>query len=218
MPDAKQLGLFNFPTSEPVKQEAPKTLTREELWELFRAEYESARLFQYRQPAMVEIPEIRAITEMARMQVQCFETSKRTRQDADNISMLGKVAWSFFLGESAEKVFEDWSNALGKGNKGVFWQWPGESVGLRTTSGDKTRFSITRNRYSDRITAYAFARVQLQHKGAAFVEVLGWAHRYKLAGLIRDHGPYLTVDINAIKREGLLLPATQFKQLMQEEN
>ncbi len=210
-----QLGLFHYPSQPSPKQALSKALTKEELWELFRAEYEAARLYPgYK--IQIEIPKSTAISQMGRMQVQRFKSSRRTRQDADSISMLGKVAWSRYLGESAEKVFSDWEAALGKGNKGIFWQWPGESVGLRTTKGNNNRFGVTKNRFSNWLTAYAFARVNTQHSGLAYVELLGWAHRYRIGSYLRDQGKFLAVNVDSLKRDGLLMTPSSLRKEYQE--
>ncbi|MCE3234980.1 MAG: hypothetical protein K0Q50_1160 [Vampirovibrio sp.] len=211
MASYRQIPLFDCPTLAVVPQAESQNLTYEELWTRFKAEYESARLYP-RNPVLVEIPQSEAIAEMGRRQVQRFSTSQRLRQDCDRISIMGKVAWSLYLGEPAHKVFDDWRDALGKGNKGIFWSIPGENVGLRTTGGLKDEFTFSRNKHGFRITAMAFARVQLQHTGSAYVELLGWAHRHRMGDLIRDRGQFLSVKLSSLQRNGLLLTPADFRQ------
>jgi hypothetical protein len=205
-----QLMLFNHPTLVNPAQAESLNPTSDELWELFKAEYESAKLIPSN-PVMVELPNTEGIIQMGRKQVRRYNTSKRLRQDCDQISMLAKVAWSFYLGEPAHKVFDDWNDALGKGNKGIFWSWPGEAVGSRATKGNNDKFIYSRNRYSDFITAHTFARVQLQHSGTAFVELLGWSQRHKMAPHTRDHGQMFTINVATLQRHGQLNTPDDFR-------
>lgn len=207
-----QLRLFHYEAEAQETQTQSSNLTREQLWELFRLEYEALRIFPEANILMVECPRTEAIAEMGRKQVRRFRTSHRLREDCDRISMLGKVAWSKYLGEPAHEVFDAWNDALGRGNKGIFFNIPGENIGLRTTTGNKGEFIYSRNRHEAWITAMAFARIQMQHTGAAYVELLGWAHKNRIAEFIKDGGQILKVKLGNIQSAGLLLTPEDLKE------
>jgi hypothetical protein len=207
-----QLRFFHCEAEVQGSQAQSSNFTREQLWELFRLEYEALRIYPEAQTLIVECPKTEAIAEMGRKQVRRYRTSHRLRQDCDRVSMLGKCAWSKYLGEPAHEVFDAWNDALGKGNKGIFFNIPGENIGLRTTTGTQGKFIYSRNRHESWITAMVFARVQMQHSGAAFVELLGWTHKNRIAAFIKDRGQILEVNINRIQSAGLLLTPEDLKE------
>lgn len=212
MSNYEQIPLFDSPTLAVAAQVVGSpNLTYEKLWQKFKAEYESARLYPGN-PLFVEFPLTEAIAEMGRKQVKRYRTSHRLRQDCDRISMLGKCAWSKYLGEPAHVVFDAWHDALGKGNKGIFWSIPGENIGLRTTGGTKGDFIYSRNKHESWITAMAFARIQMQHNGSAYVELLGWAHKNRISGFIKDGGSILKIKLGHVQTAGLLLTPEDLKE------
>jgi len=211
MSSYKQIPLFDSPTLAVAPQANSQNLTYEELWQKFKAEYESAR-FYYGNPQFVEFPMTEAIAEMGRRQVKRYRTSHRLRQDCDRISLLGKMAWSKYLGEPAHVVFDAWHDALGKGNRGIFWIIPGENIGLRTTGGTKSDFIYSRNKHESCVTAMAFARIQMQHTGSAYVELLGWAHKNRISGFIQDRGSILQIKLARVQTAGLLLTPEDLKE------
>ncbi|MBY0403848.1 MAG: hypothetical protein K2X66_08105 [Cyanobacteria bacterium] len=220
--ETRQLGFFNYEfTKMPDKSIFQAKLPPEELREIFIEAYNTdIEIVEGFKNPMVHcgIKMADVVTQMAGHQFRDQKNTKRYRPDCDKPSVASKVAYSKYLGESAGKVFDEWFNALGKGNAGIFWKVWEDSIGLRSTTGDKTKFCINKkNPNAHRITMHAFGRVFTNRDSGYWVDLLGVCYRHKM-NRVKDCGSYLQVDTRILGNEGVLIPAALFKKDFNEFN
>jgi len=212
-----QLGLFTRPVLQAIHPAVEtKTLSRDEIWDKFKAEFDSAILYPSN-PLTVQIPTSEAIAAMAALQCRDQKGTRRARPDCDRVALMGYVAAAKAIGQDARDVYIHWERSLGKGDGGCKWRFPREAIGLRCSSGGKTTAYLSKNRGADRLTGFAFANVETRHDGSAWVTLQGLAWRYQIGPWMRDCGQYWSVSLDVLRRQGLLMPFDVLRSLYQAD-
>lgn len=213
--DVKQLGLF--PRAYTEKTACNLVKSPEDLRAPYIAAFNQGLTILERSyaPPLVEFSsELWAIDkDRANHMVFAKKSSRRSRQDADFLHLLARDAWAAYLEEDPNQIFQDWINALGKGNKGQTWAVQSEIFNLRAVGEEKPHFYVSKaNRFSHMPSAYVITRVKRQTLALTCCELIGFCYRHDIRPFMREIDTFYQVRIDTLKREGLLYTPAEFKQ------
>jgi hypothetical protein len=152
------------------------------------------------------------LCKLARLRVRDWATSVRWNHRADEVGLAGELAALRFFDVPVEEAHRGFIEGL-NGDRGVDFEWGGETIDVKTTAGDKLwfRFSL-KNRHRGRASVILFAQL-LESDAGATVVLHGWAFKHKINPFLREDkdGKRLFVRLDTLQREGLVHTIEELK-------
>lgn len=181
----------------------------------FISTYKSFCFRQLPHPVLrLATPTYDTIKELSKLRMKDWASTTRWNPDAEITGLLGELATFHFFGFSPEQALKDFKDGL-SGDGGVDFHWAGEAVDVKTTRGQALKFRFNRtNKATQRATIILFSHLQEEADGV-FVQLLGWAWRFRLHPWMRSDSRSDFVRIETLRREGVLQPVETLKAMQE---